>query len=361
MDYGNIAEVDEVREASEELSKFPCMAVRVTFKASEYNPVLEDEITIKCVFRNDDKTYFVNVLEAPKKNTSATFQESRNGIKESNFLLKESSQTVSPRTSRGFFKKPSSFCHLSNDQTVAIVQVQDEIFYLRTKECFAKLKDLENSIEEYAKDAKQIDSVKPNQLVLYHDQKSNKLKRAVVLKVYKRNIDIETFDYMERFTTSLNNLKTINEKLSEEPITCFPGGRLVGFENQQLDDNCKAIIAEHIQKRTKFQVNLGFDDELDLFNGSQLLSEQLKKAPKSPERIFLKDMISYEPQLGTNLYLCGDYKNSEDFFLVPGNLLKKHMDYIMRSEIEDEKVYTPVENEVCLCYYVGTHVRDFCQ
>lgn len=47
LDYGNVSQVDEVRDISEELAKIPSLAVRITFKISEYKPVLEEEITIR--------------------------------------------------------------------------------------------------------------------------------------------------------------------------------------------------------------------------------------------------------------------------------------------------------------------------
>lgn len=51
LDYGNVSQVNEVREISQELAKIPNLAVRITFKMSEYNPVLEDEIRIKILMQ----------------------------------------------------------------------------------------------------------------------------------------------------------------------------------------------------------------------------------------------------------------------------------------------------------------------
>lgn len=46
MDYGNIAEVDEVKEASEELRKFLCQSVKLRFDDPTYVPNLYDEIFV---------------------------------------------------------------------------------------------------------------------------------------------------------------------------------------------------------------------------------------------------------------------------------------------------------------------------
>ncbi|XP_044263975.1 uncharacterized protein LOC123010872 [Tribolium madens] len=360
LDYGNIAEVDEIMEVSEDLAKIPCLAVRITFKEAEYMPVLEDEIRINFFYHNSDGTYFVNVLNSLKATTDRNDQtrhslvanEVKKDVKEPSKICK-SDQKIN----EVFFKKPPLFCEISEGQLVAIVQVNEEIFYLRTKECFTKLKDVEAKIEEYSKNAKSVVNVKLNQVVLHYNNKTNKFNRVVVLKVSNDVVEVEALDYPERFTTDLKNLKLINEQLSKEPITCFPAGRLTGFENKQLGDNCKEIITKHIKTRTKFRVVLGFDDEFDLFDGSQLLSDQLLTGPEGSKKIYLKDVTLYKPEIGVNSYLCGYYKSSDNFAIVPSKELQEHIDYVLRSEIEDSVPYIAVENEVCLCYFVDQWYR----
>lgn len=46
VDFGNSTEVNELKEASDELTKIPCQAVRITFPESQYQPQLFQEITI---------------------------------------------------------------------------------------------------------------------------------------------------------------------------------------------------------------------------------------------------------------------------------------------------------------------------
>ncbi|XP_008197916.2 uncharacterized protein LOC103314239 [Tribolium castaneum] len=350
LDYGNVAEVDENREISEDLAKIPCMATRITFKEAEYLPILEDEIRIKNFYYNRDGPYFVNILSSAKK---APIEQTKHSQRANEIKQTHPTKTINDV----FFKKPPLLCEISDGQTVVIVQVVEEMFYLKTKECFAKLKVVKLMIEEYSKNAKSVENVKVNQVILHYNSKTNKLNRAIVLKVNNNNVEIETFDYPGRFTTDLENLKSISEQLSKEPVTCLPGGRLTGFENKQLGEDCKEIIAKHIQKRTKFRVVLGFDDELDLFDGNLLLSEQLQTVLEGPRKIYVQDVTPYRPAIGVNSFVCGYYNSSDDFAIVPMKELQEHIDCILRCDVEDNVPYVVDVKEVCLCYFVDQWYR----
>jgi hypothetical protein len=43
--------------------------------------------------------------------------------------------------------------------------------------------------------------------------------------------------------------------------------------------------------------------------------------------------------------------------LVPSEELQNHIDYVLRSEIEDDEPYSPTVKEVCLCFYVDQWYR----
>ncbi|XP_063905212.1 uncharacterized protein LOC135124227 isoform X2 [Zophobas morio] len=372
LDYGNVAEVNEVREVSEELAKTPCLAVRITFKDNEYKPVVEDVIRIKRFMKNSDGTFFVNILRNSLNAATPMLKESsftnlvekpdykrENSVVESHdsdgWDSPDEFPTSQKRAEATFFKKPPFFCKVENDQRVTISHVKDDVIYLKTKECFEKSREIDDVIENYAGKAKNVQRVEVDQLVLYEGEEG-KFYRAVVVKVEDKRVEIETLDHGEWKRVALTALKNISEELSRAPITYFVGGKLAGFE-QGLGDWQKKIIEEYAKKRKKFVVSLGFDDELDLYDGTQLLSEEFQNIKKEPRKVMLKDVEIYKPEVGTKPYFCGFYKSSNEVTFVASDALTTHMDLVTRSDVEDRVPYSPATGEVCLCYYLDHWYR----
>jgi cell fate (sporulation/competence/biofilm development) regulator YlbF (YheA/YmcA/DUF963 family) len=226
LDYGNVAEVNEIKEVSDEMAKIPCLAVRITFKVSEYEPRLEDEIRMKRFMRNKDGTFFVNILKSPLKPANKT---------------------------QSYFTRPPYFSSPQDRQSVVIMREKNGLLYLRTRECFEKMKEIEKAIENYVKTAGPVQNVKVNQLVLCQRNK-DKFDRAIVTKVHQTGAEIELLDYLESSKVELKMLKTISEELSREPVTYCVGGKLAGFQELEYDEAAKAVIGQHIEKRKKFRL-----------------------------------------------------------------------------------------------------------
>jgi hypothetical protein len=237
LDYGNVAEVNEIKEVSDEMAKIPCLAVRITFKVSEYEPRLEDEIRMKRFMRNKDGTFFVNILKSPLKPANKT---------------------------QSYFTRPPYFSSLQDRQSVVIMREKNGVLYLRTRECFEKMKEIEKAVENYVKTAGPVQNVKVNQLVLCQRNK-DKFDRAIVTKVHQTGAEIELLDYLESSKVELKMLKTISEELSREPVTYCVGGKLAGFQELEYDEAAKAVIGQHIEKRKKFRLVSIFSSKLSQF------------------------------------------------------------------------------------------------
>ena len=92
---------------------------------------------------------------------------------------------------------------------------------------------------------------------------------------------------------------------------------------------------------------------MDLYDGTQLLSEEFQNIKKEPRKVMLKDVEIYKPEVGTKPYFCGFYKSSNEVTFVASDALTTHMDLVTRSDVEDRVPYSPATGEVCLCYYLG--------
>ncbi|RZB39810.1 uncharacterized protein BDFB_007985 [Asbolus verrucosus] len=335
LDYGNTAEVDELKSVSDELAKIPCMAVRLTFRENEYVPVLEDELKIKIVKQNEDGTYFVSILERTTNNRETT------NVK----------KVESPPK---FTKKPPPLCPLQNGQKVVIIHEEGAVLYLRTKECYQKLKEIEWEIEEHVKSAQPLQHIDVNQLLLVRHE-DGKFYRAIAKKIVKGKINLEFLDYVKRALVDKDSIRNINESLSRVPVTYIRGHKLKDFD--EIDAECRNFINKSIQERKKYSVILDEFADFDLSDGTQSLSEQLQSLKSGDKRIFLQDVKCYEPDFGINSYLCGCYKDSDDFALVPSDELSVHIDSVLMQEMEDQDPYEPVAGEVCFCLYMDHWYR----
>jgi hypothetical protein len=47
VDYGNTAQVQDLKEASEDLNKIPAQAVKILFNTLEYTPTVYENLRIK--------------------------------------------------------------------------------------------------------------------------------------------------------------------------------------------------------------------------------------------------------------------------------------------------------------------------
>ncbi|XP_063918577.1 uncharacterized protein LOC135133945 [Zophobas morio] len=322
VDYGNVAEVKEVLEVSEPLSKILRQAARITFSEAQYTAQVNDNLIVKIKKRYENGTYLVDV----KTNNNSTPLEP---------------EPPKTPTTLNVFTKPQPLCKLEDGQKVMLISHSNGKLILRTKECYDKLKQIERALDEEESKAKPVGHVEKGQLVLC---KKEKLQRAVVLDVQRSSVEIEFLDYYEKMKVDVSALKHITEALSTLSLTYIVTPVLKGY-NETADQTLRELS----EKKVKGVVVLSSRGDFDLKLGDELLSNTLK--PVHSDRPMLKDFPVYEPPLGLGTYLLNTYQSKDKMYFASGDAFGEYVESVILSELADSDPYEPIVGELCLGLY----------
>ncbi|XP_044263976.1 uncharacterized protein LOC123010873 [Tribolium madens] len=314
LDYGNIADVNEVKEASEELGKYPCQCVKLKLEDSTIKPNVYDTLSIK-VKEKQENTYIVTISD----------------------------------TEETYFLKPPPLCQLQHGQRVIIVSQSDGKLALRTRECLEKFKQVEEALKEVT--PKPVSSVKKDQLVLLY--RNSDLQRGIVTNIQENKVELELLDYYEKVKADLSSLRNIAESLAKEPVTYLVTPSVKGLSEKSAE-----IIQKLIESRAKSTVVLN-GGEFDLQFGKELLSERLKPQleESDPKRTMLKDMTRFKPRLGGSEYLLNNFRNKDNITIGCVDAIETHVEHIIKTELDDTEPYEPITGEICFGSYIGNWSR----
>jgi hypothetical protein len=328
VDYGNTAQVQDLKEASEDLNKIPAQAVKILFNTLEYTPTVYENLRIKIKKRHENGSYYVDRI-----------------ITDVNGSVSPKVDTTS--TVNVYFGKPKALCELEHGQRVMVISEVEGKLALRTKECYDKLRQIEKSIGGVT--AKPVEEVDKQQLVLCTVK--DKLQRGIVSNVQGNSVNIELLDYCETVTVPLTSVNHTTESLSQEPTTYILTPQL-----KELNDQSGKLIQDLITSRTKATVVLNGDFDLQL--GDELLSQKLKppsqkvKPPSQhSDRVLLSSMKHFKPELGAGEYMLQTYRDAENVTIGSEEELGNHIDVICKTELEDDRPYEPIVGEVCFGIY----------
>ncbi|KYB26364.1 uncharacterized protein LOC664513 [Tribolium castaneum] len=315
IDYGNIGEVTEIKEASEELAKYPCQCVKLKLEDSSMKPNDFETLRVKVLNKHENGTYTVVIAE----------------------------------TDDAFFSKPQPLCQLQHGQRVMIISQRDGKLALRTKECYDKLKQVEQALAEVT--SKPLSSVKKDQLVLF--SRNSNLQRAVVTNFQENKVELELLDYYDKVKVDLSSISNITESLAKEPISYLVTPSVKG-----LSDKTAEIVQNLIETRAKSTVVLN-GDEFDLQLGKDLLSDKLKPPPgeSHQKRTMLKDMTRFKPKLGVGEYILNTFRNKDKLTIGCNDAIESHLDHIIKTELDDNQPYEPITGEICFGSYLDSWSR----
>ncbi|KAJ8925333.1 hypothetical protein NQ315_009163 [Exocentrus adspersus] len=420
VDYGNKSGIDLVKPLPDCVKTIPALAARITLSNSTQELSEGTDLKIKIKKKYEDGTYLVDVLNSTSKiddNTSKIDEKPSS----SKFVENDLSVLTKPAPDvkthmdmpkrqdiskqqdppkqpdvraeqKIYFDIPKSKRELCNADKVMMVDIEDNAFLVRTRECALKSKEITEYIKNLDKSALVLTNVKVGQLVLCSKDGFAGLFRAVVLN--KENDSIVTVKYIDfpgEDDLSIKSLRNVDEFLANEPSTVMKTPEYKYLE--ELTEKGVEYLLTICQNKQKFTVILTentFDLQSD--DGS-LLSDTLENlnAPKPPietlivekstklvtstpmkteertakvaelepttaknNKILYDDMNWIEISPGTHTLMCYCLQEVDNItFLSSTDEVIGHLETVSSASPTNNDPYQPEVTEMCLVSFKG--------
>ncbi|XP_057652384.1 uncharacterized protein LOC130891580 isoform X2 [Diorhabda carinulata] len=396
VDYGNRADVSEIRELPDKFRKIPALAVRFAIHKNCPVPKTDTNLTVKVKKKYSDDTYVVE-LDKTFKSTSTEEDNSKKSALESVPKSKMSAQSIeefkTESKERCYVDLPKPLLKLKNNDKVMLLDMVGNKFAVKTKECAQKSKELLEYIKTIDKSSLILKQVEVGQMVLASKDGLPDLCRAVVIKKQSSvQVTIEYLDYAGSENLSIKSLRNVDEYLASQPITLLltPDIEVIN----KISETGIDFIVALIEKKEKANVVLTNDNAFDLkLEDGSLLSQKLLDLEKSevpndsnnspkinelekpmsveaaitplksailevkPESdnsiITLCDMDYIKPKIGsTDTYICYTLKDLSEVVLISlDEDSVSYLESIYNLEINDDEPYEPEVSEMCVFLY----------
>ncbi|CAH1111312.1 unnamed protein product [Psylliodes chrysocephalus] len=297
IDYGNRANVTEVKTLPPKFKKTPALACRLSFKsAGSIQLENEMELKVKVKQKYDDDTCVVDIVqqsrvEDEKKETPKTESPpaAREPAKQQQEVVKEPAKQQEPveETSvkeKHYFTIPEPLTEIQNGDKVLLSDLVGNKFAVKTKECASKSKEILEYIKSLNKCELMLTSVKESQLVLCSKDGMPNLCRGVVKKkVSPTIVTVKYLDYSGEDQLSVKSLRNIDDRLAREPCTLLYTPELPVISS--LTDKSLNYLEGLFEKKEKAVVVINEDRDFDLqMDDKSLLSEKLLLLEKPPKK-----------------------------------------------------------------------------
>ncbi|XP_050504540.1 uncharacterized protein LOC114333462 isoform X2 [Diabrotica virgifera virgifera] len=175
-----------------------------------------------------------------------------------------------------FFELPKPIKALKDGDQVKIIDQANNQLIVKTKECFAKGKEIVEYIKNLDKDTLLLNEVKEGQMIICAKDGAPNLCRAVVLKVDSPTIATVTYlDYPGEEKLAIKSLRNVDDYLAKEPICLLFTPEIKVLES--LSDVSLNYIQTLIEQKSKVSVVLSDDDfDLKMEDGSCLSTKLLE-------------------------------------------------------------------------------------
>ncbi|CAG9834527.1 unnamed protein product [Diabrotica balteata] len=279
-----------------------------------------------------------------------------------------------------YFELPKPINTLKDGDQVKIIDQFNNQLVVKTKECFAKSKEIVEYIKNLDKDTLLLNEVKEGQLIICAKDGAPNLCRAVVLKIDSPTIATVTYlDYPGEEKLSIKSLRNVDDYLAKEPICLLftPEIKLL----DSISDVGLNYIQTLIEQKSKVTVAISNDDfDLKLEDGSCLSTKllelekpkveikQIKSSEKEEKSTVVKDkeparetepnakvmfgeIDSIKPAVGSSgKYVCSNFKEDElTLISMEEDVLTEFSQLTdLLQEFNDTKPYDPEAGEMCL-------------
>ncbi|CAG9860756.1 unnamed protein product [Phyllotreta striolata] len=414
IDYGNKEIVSSIKELPQQHRKLPAAANRITVSTQSFLPKLVPDLDLKIsiIKQFQDGTYCVDIeppsnqpasdiSPKPAKQVEELKQPARKEVEEKRVEQEVQKPIVQEKH---YFDVPASLAELKDGDKVMLIDLIDNKFAVRTKECAQKNKEILEYIKNLDKSEMLLTSVKEGQLILCSKDGLPNLCRGVVQnKVSPTIVTVKYLDCPGEDQLSVKSLRNVDDYLAAQGCTLLMTPKME-FINDSLDNHVEFIsrLFENKEKATIVMTGAGCDLRLQSGN---LLSEELnpveeelpklvpvtstpnnseveKKVPtpkiaaekvekKEDKPVSLaKKSISYDDmpfikaEIGTSgSYLCYDITSLEDMTFI--SMSEESVEYLekvtdMLQVLADDNPFKPELLDMCLVLYKSPDETEAC-